>query len=52
MLNIGAKEHEQTDVSRLSDAELIQQLADQARELGVSIDLKLYTFAQPPKPEE
>jgi hypothetical protein len=30
MLNIGAKELETSDVSRLSDAELIQQLADQA----------------------
>jgi len=27
----------------------MQQLAEQARELGVSIDLKRYTFAQPPK---
>ena len=46
MLNIGAKDHEQTDVSRLSDAELIQRLADQAKELGIEIDLN-YSFAQP-----
>ena len=40
MLNIGGqKERPETDVSRLSDAELIQQLADQAKELGIEIDL-------------
>jgi hypothetical protein len=50
MLNIGRPE-QATDVSRLSDAELIQQLADQAKELGVEIDLN-YSFAQPPKPEK
>jgi Terminase small subunit len=44
MLNIGGqKEREQTDVSKLSDAELIQQLADQAKELGIEIDLN-YSF--------
>jgi hypothetical protein len=42
MLNIGGqKDRPETDVSRLSDAELIQQLADQAKELGIEIDLKL-----------
>ena len=52
MLNIGGqKEREQIDVSRLSDAELIQQLADQAKELGIDIDLN-YTFAQPKKTDE
>jgi hypothetical protein len=52
MLNIGGqKEREQTDLSRLSDAELIQRLADQAKELGVEIDLS-YSFAQPKKPDE
>ena len=51
MLNIGAKERETSDVSRLSDAELIQQLADQAKELGIEIDLN-YTFAQPQKAPE
>jgi hypothetical protein len=33
------------DVSRLSDAELMQQLADQAKELGIEINLN-YSFAQ------
>ena len=52
MLNIGGqKQREQTDVSRLSDAELIQRLADQAKELGIEIDLN-YSFAQPKKPDE
>ena len=52
MLNIGGqKDREQTDVSRLSDAELIQRLADQAKELGIEIDLN-YSFAQPKKPDE
>jgi vacuolar-type H+-ATPase subunit B/Vma2 len=50
MLNIGGqKDRPETDVSRLSDAELIQQLADQAKELGIEIDLN-YQFAQ--KPDE
>jgi hypothetical protein len=44
MLNIGGqKDHPETDVSRLSDAELIQQLTDQAKELGIEIDLN-YSF--------
>jgi len=52
MLNIGGqKEREQTDVSRLSDAELIQTLAAQAKELGIEIDLN-YSFAQPKKTDE
>ena len=41
-LNIGRPERE-SDISRLSNAELIQQLADQAKELGVEIDLN-YSF--------
>ena len=46
MLNIGGqKDHPETDVSRLSDAELIQQLTDQAKELGIEINLN-YSFAQ------
>jgi len=46
MLNIGRTEDRpENDVSRLSDAELIQQLADQAKELGIEIDLN-YRFAQ------
>jgi len=44
MLNISAKEAP-PDVTQLSDAELIQQLADQAKELGIEIDLN-YRFAQ------
>jgi hypothetical protein len=52
MLNIGGqKEREQSDVSRLSDAELLQRLADQAKELGIEIDLN-YSFAQPKKSDE
>jgi len=52
MLNIGGqKEREQTELSRLSDAELLQRLADQAKELGIEIDLN-YTFAQPKKTDE
>jgi hypothetical protein len=40
MLNIGGqKERPGTDVSRLSDAELISQLADQAKQLGIHINL-------------
>jgi len=50
MLNLGAKERETGDVSRLSDAELVEQLADQAKRLGIEIDLN-YSFAQSPKPE-
>ena len=37
--------------SRLSDAELIQQLADQAKQLGVKIDLS-YDFGQQQKPDD
>jgi hypothetical protein len=52
MLNIGGqKDRPETDVSRLSDAELIQQLADQAKQLGVEINLN-YSFLQPEEPEE
>ena len=47
MLNISAKS-EAPDVTKLSDAELIETLARQARELGVSIDLS-YDFAPPKK---
>ena len=44
MLNIGGqKERDINDLSKLSDAELIQQLADQAKELGIEIDLN-YSF--------
>jgi terminase small subunit-like protein len=47
--NIGSQtDRPESDVSRLSDAELIQQLADQAKQLGVDIKLD-YTFAQQPQ---
>jgi hypothetical protein len=46
MLNIGGRrEQPADDVSRLSDAELVQQLADQAKELGIEIDVN-YRFAE------
>ena len=52
MLDIGArKQQEADDVSRLSDAELIQQLADTAKELGIEINLN-YSFLQRNKPDE
>jgi hypothetical protein len=38
-------------VTKLSDAELIETLARQARELGVSIDLS-YDFTPPKKADE
>jgi Terminase small subunit len=50
MLNIGRTD-DRSDLSRLSDAELIKQLADQAKELGIEINLN-YSFAQPKEPEE
>jgi hypothetical protein len=52
MLNIGRTEDRpETDVSRLSDAELVQQLADQAKELGIEINLN-YSFLQQQKPDD
>jgi len=45
MLNIGRPEERATDLSRLSDAELVAQLADQAKALGIQIDLN-YRFLQ------
>jgi len=45
MLNISAKEAPR-DVTQLPDAELIETLARQAKELGVQIDLS-YDFGQP-----
>jgi hypothetical protein len=50
MLSIGRTD-DSFDVSRLSDAELIQQLSDQAKQLGVDINLN-YWFAQPPTPDK
>ena len=49
MLNISAKS-EAPDVTKLSDAELIAQLAAQARELGINIDLS-YTFHKKDEPD-
>ena len=43
MLNMGRPEERTTDLSRLSDAELVAQLKAQAQELGVEIDLN-YRF--------
>jgi terminase small subunit-like protein len=50
MLNIGRAD-DRSDVSRLSDAELVQQLSDQAKQLRVDINLN-YSFAQPPTPDK
>jgi hypothetical protein len=50
MLNLNAKS-DAADVTKLSDQELLQTLAQQARELGIEIDLN-YSFAQPKKPDE
>jgi hypothetical protein len=49
-LNFGRSD-ERSEISRLSDAELIAQLSDQAKELGVEINLN-YSFAQPKEPKE
>ena len=46
MLNLSARS-EAPDVTKLSDSELIAQLARQAKELGIEIDLS-YSFAQQP----
>jgi Terminase small subunit len=52
MLNIGRSEDRpENDVSRLSDAELVRQLADQAKQLGVEINLN-YSFLQQQKPDD
>src|SRR5262249_48035988 len=51
MLNFGRTD-DRNDLARLSDAELIAQLSDMAKELGIKIDLN-YSFAQlPPATEE
>ena len=49
-LNLSAKS-EAPNVTKLSDAELIAQLAQQAKELGIEIDLN-YSFAEPKKTDE
>jgi hypothetical protein len=50
MLNIG-RQDEANSVARLSDAELIAQLSDTAKELGIDINLN-YSFAQQPPEDE
>jgi hypothetical protein len=49
MLNLGRSD-DRNDVARLSDAELIAQLSDAAKELGTEINLN-YSFVQPKEPE-
>ena len=49
MLNIGRTD-ERSEISRLSDAELIAQLSDQAKQLGIEIDLN-YSFVQQQLPK-
>ena len=51
MLNIGRTDDRNNDLARLSDAELIQQLADTAKELGIKIDLNYSFVQQPPETE-
>jgi hypothetical protein len=46
MLDIG-RPSDKADLSKLSDAELVAQLADQAKQLGIEIDLN-YRFLQQP----
>jgi hypothetical protein len=50
MLNIGRTD-DRNDLARLSDAELMAQLADTAKQLGVQINLN-YSFAQLPPATE
>jgi hypothetical protein len=50
MLNLNARA-DAADVTRLSDQEPLQTLVQQARELGIEIDLN-YTLAQPKKADE
>jgi hypothetical protein len=50
MLNF-ARTEDRNDLARLSDAELIAQLSDTAKQLGVQIDLN-YSFAQLPPATE
>jgi hypothetical protein len=47
MLNISARS-EAPDVTKLSDAELISQLRDQAKQLGIEINLNYHFAQQPP----
>jgi hypothetical protein len=49
LLNLSAKS-EVPDVTQLSDAELIAQLGQLARELNINIDVQNYTFNQTDSP--
>jgi hypothetical protein len=53
MLDIG-RPGDKADLSRLSDAELVARLADQAKQLGIEIDLNYRFLQQPavPKPKD
>jgi hypothetical protein len=51
LLDIGRKEPEGNDIARLSDAELVAQLSEQANKLGVKIDLS-YSFLEQQKPDD
>ena len=50
MLNFGRTD-DRNDLARLSNAELITQLSDMAKQLGVEINLN-YSFAQQPSATE
>ena len=50
MLDIG-RPSDKADVSRLSDAQLVAQLADQAKQLGIETDLN-YRFLQAPSAKQ
>jgi hypothetical protein len=50
MLDIGRAE-DRNDLAHLSDAELIAQLSDMAKQLGIEINLN-YSFAQQPSATE
>jgi hypothetical protein len=39
LLGIGATTRDDGDLARLTDQELVAQLANQARELGIEVDL-------------
>ena len=49
-MNIGRID-DRNDLARLSDAELVAQLSDQAKQLGVEINLN-YSFLQQQKPDD
>jgi hypothetical protein len=51
MLNIGHVDDGRTNLARLSDAELVAELSDQEKQLGVEINLN-YSFLQQQKPND